>query len=196
MFKGINFSNGNEVQMFSSVSSKGLTYMNPENFTSQTGDIQTIASVKGETQTCIFEAPVGTIILGTTLSKPFIQIGLNSSSYANFTDDGIAVVKNACYYLLGINEEDTSNDVIKASQWAVNPNPIGEVINISTFINDDNTLDIRIYNACGKIVLSQKITVQEGDNEIKINRGCLAPGSYILELENNGMIRSKIILLK
>ena len=96
MFKDIDFSKGNEIQMVSEVNTKALTYMNPESFTDAAGNIKSIASVKGEEQVCILEIPVGASVAGTKISEKFIQIGLNSSSYANLTNDALSIVRNAC----------------------------------------------------------------------------------------------------
>lgn len=104
MFKDVELSDGNALQMFSKVDTKALTYMNPGSLIDPSGRINTIAKVEGEEQVCIFEMAPGVSVAGNVMAAPYIQIGLNSSSYANLTDAGLSVVRNACYYLLDYKE--------------------------------------------------------------------------------------------
>ncbi|MFD2162290.1 T9SS type A sorting domain-containing protein [Paradesertivirga mongoliensis] len=104
IFAGINFINGNEVQILSSVGSlKGLTYMDPSQFKNVSGGtIQSLATVGGQvSQVSILEIPAGTTVSGTPINQKFIQIGINSASYAQVTADGVTIVRNACLYLMG-----------------------------------------------------------------------------------------------
>lgn len=102
IFNGVTFYNINEVNMLSAVaSSKGLTYMDPSAFTTPSGGaVSSVATVKNNaTQSSILQMPAGITVAGTLIPKDFIQIGINSSSYANVTDDGVRIVLNAVYYL-------------------------------------------------------------------------------------------------
>lgn len=104
IFTGINFTNGNEIQLLSSVSSlKGLTYMDPSQFKNVTGGtIHSLATVAGmASQSSILEIPAGTTVAGSPINHKFIQIGINSSSYAQVTSDGVAIVRNSLLYLMG-----------------------------------------------------------------------------------------------
>lgn len=110
IFTGVNFINGNEVQMLSSVAaSKGITYMNPALFTNPAnGTVTSVATVKNNTtQSSILEMPAGIVIAGTTVPQNFIQVGINSTSYANVTPDGVKVVLNAVYYLTQLLQKTT-----------------------------------------------------------------------------------------
>jgi hypothetical protein len=103
--------------MLSAVSSlKGLTFMDPTQFKSVTGGtIKSLATIIGQpTQVSILQIPAGTTVAGTLIQKPFMQIGLNSNSYSNVTADGISIIKNSCFYLLGVIsgiQQPTSNNV-------------------------------------------------------------------------------------
>jgi pectate lyase len=104
VFAGVNFINGNEVQLLSSVGGlKGITYMDPTQFKNVTGGtIKSLATVGGQaSQVSILEIPAGTTVAGTPINQKFIQIGINSASYAQVTGDGITIIKNACLYLTG-----------------------------------------------------------------------------------------------
>jgi pectate lyase len=105
IFKDVNWINDNEVEMLSAVSSlKGITFMDPTQFKSVSGGtIKSLATIIGQpTQVSILQIPAGTTVAGTLIQKPFMQIGLNSNSYSNVTADGISIIKNSCFYLLGV----------------------------------------------------------------------------------------------
>jgi pectate lyase len=107
IFKGVNFVNGNEVKVLSSVvDAKGLTYMNPASFISPAnGAITALANIKNNpTQVNVLQMPAGISIAGITVPQDFIQIGINSSSYATVTADGVKMVLNAVYWLTKLNE--------------------------------------------------------------------------------------------
>ncbi len=196
MFKDIEFNNGNEIQMLSSVTNKGYTYMNPESFASVTGNITSIATIKDAEQVCIFEAPAGTVISGTKLEEPFIQIGLNSSSLANITADGVSIVLNACYYLLGMNSDETDyNDQAAISEMAVYPNPIRDFINMETEATKEGVIEIRIFDTNGKLMMFRSEMTQQGRNRYVINRGSITSGDYLLEVKDEEKtLRKKIIM--
>ena len=102
IFSGVNWINDNQVQILSGVSGlKGLTYMDPTQFKNLSGgQITSLATVGGQaSQASILEIPVGTTIAGVPINYKFIQIGINSASYAQVTADGVNIVRNACLYL-------------------------------------------------------------------------------------------------
>lgn len=105
IFTGITFTGpGNdEVQILTAVSSfSGLSYSNPSVFKLTSGSIDSIANVKTEAvQICILEITPGTVINGTTVPQKFLQIGIHGNSYSNVTNDGLNIIKNSVYYLMG-----------------------------------------------------------------------------------------------
>lgn len=104
IFTGVNFINGNEVQLISSVGGlKGITYMDPTQFKNVGGGtIKSLATVGAQAgQVSILEIPAGTTVAGTPINQKFIQIGINSASYGQVTTDGVTIIKNACLYLMG-----------------------------------------------------------------------------------------------
>ena len=197
MFKDIDFSKGNEIQMVSEVNTKALTYMNPESFTDAAGNIQSIASVKGEEQVCILEIPVGASVAGTKISEKFIQIGLNSSSYANLTNDALSIVRNACYYLMGMNSGLPSNtDTFKSTATGMSIYVSSGILNIS-FDNDgyDKTI-ISVIGITGKIISRETIETIPGRNNYQTNLSGMASGVYMISVEGNGIHHVAKIIVK
>ena len=161
--------------------------MNPESFTDASGDIKSIASVKGEDQVCILEIPAGSSVAGTKLSEKYIQIGLNSSSNANITNDGLSIVKNACYYLLGMNSGTISG--IEAVNSAKNVNVIASSGNLTvTFEGEANDLvNISVLNISGKMLMSDVIEAYTGNNSYQTSIPGLHSGVYLLVMKGNRM---------
>ncbi len=122
IFSGINFTgtSNNEIQILSSVNnSKGLTYADPSQFTVSGGTISKIATLGGNTaQVGIFEIPVGTTVGGNTTTKRWMQIGINSESYANVTSDGQKLITNTAYYLMGMSIPASTTKTI--SSFSIN----------------------------------------------------------------------------
>ncbi len=186
MFNDITFTNG-EIQMVSEVNTKALTFMNPESFTDRTGLITDIAMVKGEQeQVCIFEIAEGATIAGVTLPHKFIQIGLNSSSYANLTDDALSVIRNACYYLMGV-EKDSQTGVTalpsSLSRFVVSPVPAHDNLNISCDIDEDDALEISVVDVTGRTVRVSLVDVYRGRNDISLDLSGIPSGVCFLKIE-------------
>ncbi len=179
MFKDVHFGADNSIKMFNEVDTKALTYMNPDQFTDAVGTINTVAKVDGEDQVCIFEMAPGSSVAGTMLAKPYIQIGLNSSSYSLITDDGLSVVKNACYYLLDYTEGYTSEELIGAdSNECVVLNGAGGPV---LLFNSDacQVVKVTIVSANGQVMASSEHEVAAGNNEIHLDAS-LRKGVYMI----------------
>lgn len=184
MFKDIDFSNSNEIQMVSEVETKALTYMNPESFTDATGDIKSIASVKDENQVCILEIPVGASIAGTKISDKFIQIGLNSSSYANLTNDALSIVRNACYYLMGLNSATNAGNFTSASNdMDANIFVSSDILRITFEADDYDKVNISIIGISGLVVDQDVIGIYSGHNYYEKALSSIVPGVYIIKIQ-------------
>ena len=184
MFKDIDFSNSNEIQMVSEVETKALTYMNPESFTNATGDIKSIASVKDENQVCILEIPVGASIAGTKISDKFIQIGLNSSSYANLTNDALSIVRNACYYLMGLNSAtNTGNFTSTSNDMDANIFVSSDILRITFEADDYDEVSISMIGISGQVVDQDVIEIYSGHNYYERALSSIAPGVYIIKIQ-------------
>ena len=184
MFKDIDFSNSNEIQMVSEVETKALTYMNPESFTNATGDIKSIASVKDENQVCILEIPVGASIAGTKISDKFIQIGLNSSSYANLTNDALSIVRNACYYLMGLNSATNTGDFTSTSNdMDANIFVSSDILRITFEADDYDEVSISMIGISGQVVDQDVIEIYSGHNYYERALSSIVPGVYIIKIQ-------------
>lgn len=184
MFKDIDFSNSNEIQMVSEVETKALTYMNPESFTNATGDIKSIASVKDENQVCILEIPVGASIAGTKISDKFIQIGLNSSSYANLTNDALSIVRNACYYLMGLNSAtNTGNFTSTSNDMDANIFVSSDILRITFEADDYDEVSISMIGISGQVVDQDVIEIYSGHNYYERALSSIVPGVYIIKIQ-------------
>lgn len=79
---------------------------------------------------------------------------------------------------------------------AASPNPF---INTTTItFNSTNKQDvfIRVKNVLGKTVFSQRITVQNGKNELSFNRNSLKSGMYIYAIQTKKGIISKRFVIR
>lgn len=200
LFKDVNFINGNEVQMVSEVNTKALTYMNPEAFTDASGKIQTIASIKGEEAVSIFEIEKESSIAGDKISNPFIQIGLNSSSYGNITEEGLTIVKNACLYLMGELKNEQVETIASTIASDINtsfyPNPVKESLYIDIQSDRAELAEINLFSMDGTLIDHEEAMLQIGRNIIHKETDILPKKSAcILNLRIGGKtIAEKIIL--
>lgn len=189
IFAGVELDADSQLQMVSEVNNKALTYMNPADFTSVTGgDIVELANIAGEEQCNIFEVPAGTSIAGSKLNATMIQIGLNSSSYANITDAGTAIVKNACYYLLDLpigSSSPTDCNIVKveSESLSIYPNPVLTHFTISLTSDIKQDASLLLYNINGELILMQNLQLIEGENHLTINRNDIPEGIYLLKME-------------
>jgi hypothetical protein len=189
MFKDVTYNNGNEIKMVDSVNTKALSYMYPAQFTSTSGEaISTIATLLDGDQPVIFEAPAGTIISGDTLSQKYIQIGLNSSSFANISTDGVSVVKNACYYLLGLLSGGSGVENVSATitnRASIHPNPVTDVSQITIFSAGGEGV-MTLSNMAGQTVWNKTISLNAGNNTFRMEKGNLNTGVYTLTVNIEG----------
>lgn len=180
MFKDVTFINGNEIKMVNEINSKALTYMNPESFIDATGVISSIANIKGEEQVSILEIEAGSSIAGTKINERYIQIGLNSSSYANITDDGLSVIKNACYYLMG--ESTQTSSIYKHSLISLYPNPMTEHVTIQIESDHPTKERLQITNLLGECIYVEQLLINSGSNIFTLNKDFMKEGIYIVQL--------------
>lgn len=180
MFKDVTFINGNEIKMVNEINSKALTYMNPESFVDATGVISSIANIKGEEQVSILEIEAGSSIAGTKINERYIQIGLNSSSYANITDDGLSVIKNACYYLMG--ESTQTSSIYKHSLISLYPNPMTEHVTIQIESDHPTKERLQITNLLGECIYVEQLLINSGSNIFTLNKDFMKEGIYIVQL--------------
>lgn len=203
MFKDVKFVNGNEVQMVTEVNVKALTYMNPESLTDKEGTIESVASIKGEEAVSIFEIEAGAKVAGTVIPENYIQIGLNSSSYANVTDDALSVIKNACLYLLGDlkKPEETTGEglvLVENGEFEIYPNPVKEAMFIVNGSADAFVANLQIVSLDGAVAAEETVLLNNGANELNRTDLNVEAGLYVVSLRNSqgGLILVKTVLFK
>ncbi|SHG13194.1 Por secretion system C-terminal sorting domain-containing protein [Flavobacterium fluvii] len=194
MFKDVTWINGNEVQVLSAVDgAKGITYMNPASFNSVSGGIITsLASVKGfSSNVSIFEVPAGTNISGTLIPQKFIQIGLNSASYANVTDDGVSIVKNAAYYLLNVTLGINNPVDKKTDEIQLYPTLAKDVVYIKSA--ESEIKSVQIYSMDGRQL--ENLTIN--DLSAELNLSGFKNGMYLVLIKTaNGETIRKVLVTK
>lgn len=203
MFKDVKFVNGNEVQMVTEVNVKALTYMNPESLTDKEGTIESVASIKGEEAVSIFEIEAGAKVAGTVIPENYIQIGLNSSSYANVTDDALSVIKNACLYLLGDlkKPEETTGEglvLVENGELEIYPNPVKEAMFIVNGSADAFVANLQIVSLDGAVAAEETVLLNSGANVLNRTDLNVEAGLYVVSLRNSqgGLILVKTVLFK
>ncbi|MEE0996333.1 MAG: T9SS type A sorting domain-containing protein [Paludibacteraceae bacterium] len=198
MFKDVKFVNGNEVQMVTEVNVKALTYMNPESLTDKEGTIESVASIKGEEAVSIFEIEAGAKVAGTVIPENYIQIGLNSSSYANVTDDALSVIKNACLYLLGDlkKPEETTGEglvLVENGELEIYPNPVKEAMFIVNGSEDAFEASLQIVSLDGAVAAEETVLLNSGANVLNRANLNVEAGLYVVSLRNS---QGELILVK
>ncbi|AXP82035.1 Pectate trisaccharide-lyase precursor [Mariniflexile rhizosphaerae] len=185
IFKDVTWVNDNQVQMLSvAAGGKSITSMDLAQFKNVSGTIQPMATIIGqESQVSIFEAPAGTIIAGTTLPNDFIQIGLNSNSYAFVTEDGISIVKNAILYLsgttLGIDQPQVSDG---KTNFICYPTFVTDIVNLKYISAKNELAKLQIVDIQGRIVSTENINIQHGINRFTVNLSYQNSGLYFVKL--------------
>lgn len=198
IFKGVTFVNNNEVQVISSVvSSKGLTYIVPSAFVTSGGEISTVAEIKNNPdQSSIIQIAPGTTIGGTLVPKRFVQVGINSVSFANVTDDGVKIVLNTCYYLLDTGAWVGLN-TLTSSQVSFNcyPVPVSNTAKLVVNLTEQGKANVTVCDLAGRIVTTLPATMlYAGANELSLDMGHLSPGIYFCTLQFNGTTVTRKLL--
>lgn len=151
IFKNLDLSADNEIELLKNIDTKGLTYMNADGFIDVEGNVIELASISGLEQTNILEMRAGTTVNGVTIQNKMLQIGINSSSYGYLTQTAENLIVNSVFYLMEPEEsahnENTSND----NAYAMVMNANGELTVFGTY---NETTPLVIVNSAG-IVIAQ-----------------------------------------
>jgi hypothetical protein len=128
------------------------------------------------------------------------------TSYSHL-DNLAGVSGNVFYYRLKMVDADAQfkysnvilvrKDVKALSGIVVNPNPVrGDNATLRFDASASMQVDIRIIDMSGKLMLRQQNQVYEGTNSVSItNLGRLQPGSYILQMLENGNVHNTKIIV-
>lgn len=178
IFKNVNFSNENEIEMFTSVDTKALTYMNPQYFKDASGTITSLASIKGDGAVSILEIKKGATVAGTTLKEDYIQIGVNSSSYANMTENALQLILNSCCYLMGMDEDPTGviDSRKEDKRLMLMENPIGETLNLRLSLDHPAKVQLCMMDMNGVVCWREMLPLNQGTTticgKVGLPRGC------------------------
>ncbi len=111
LFHGIVFGETQELTLFSQCQTNAVTALSEWNNLS--GEAISLGlPVSYGSYTTIADLPAGTSINGTTLTQRLVLIGLSEYSTAYLTQNGLQLVENAVYYLLGIKTPDRTTDSV------------------------------------------------------------------------------------
>lgn len=92
--------------------------------------------------------------------------------------------------IISIERKQTSNIEIHS----LHPMPINDLLNIEIAAENDEQINIQVYNLAAQILISEIQQMQAGLNAFNINMSGLPSGVYLLEIESNGLLlREKII---
>jgi len=120
----------------------------------------------------------------------------NSNVLHNYstTDDLNSFTGTTAYYRLKQIDFDGKGYVSKiipvklksaANKTIISPNPFSDYININTQWQNAETATISIFNVQGKLVLSKQVSLNKGNNDIRIDRlSNLPSGNYYLQLSS------------
>lgn len=112
---------------------------------------------------------------------------------SSFSNDGDLQSNNGVsdYWILELESSTTSNQNFdKKERFEVYPNPVVDIINISSEINLDGA-NFEMYNFEGKICHAGKLD----GHTFTIDRALILPGVYLFSVANDRHLFSKVILV-
>ncbi|MEM9823304.1 MAG: M4 family metallopeptidase [Bacteroidota bacterium] len=111
--------------------------------------------------------------------------------------DAFVLVNNAfwgAYFAIGErNLTSTASLSLQNDAFKVYPNPMTEQLTVELEATIATEVSVQVYDLLGKLVFQSELMTQSGPNQIPLSLGQLAPGTYQLRLESEGMIASQLI---
>lgn len=98
-----------ELTLFTACNTNAVTAIS--GWTNASGQVELASPTSQATYSTITEFPVGSSVGGTTFTAPLLMIGISEYSTANLTDEGLRLIENAIYYLLGMPAPSPSTGV-------------------------------------------------------------------------------------
>lgn len=85
-----------------------------------------------------------------------------------------------------ITEMSTSIGILGKQQVSLNtfPNPVIDALNIAISLENASQFDLRLFNATGQLMRLERVDLQAGENNRRINVGDLPAGVYYIQLSN------------
>ncbi len=128
--------------------------------------------------------------------------GIEKQEY-QYADNLTSITGNTFYYRLRMIDIDgrftysnvilIRTDVKKQTGLVISPNPVvnGGTATVRFESTNRKTIELRVIDLSGKILLKQQNRVQEGTNSVAINHlGQLSAGMYILQMNDEGSFES------
>ena len=112
-----------------------------------------------------------TIVFGPIICSIF---NLNSVATPDLSEQTIEELKS-------IAESGVDGQIAITNVY---PNPASEFINVELLQAGSGNINISIFNTVGQQVFSKQLNGMEGMNTDKINISTLAPGNYLLKVDN------------
>ena len=101
---------------------------------------------------------------------------------------------NGLEYQSNLNQQtNTSSDYSMSDRIKVYPNPTENILNIESIENRSNKISYQLFDALGKVILSEKLIWNEGLNKVTISLKNYASGSYYLIIRKpntNGLLEN------
>lgn len=124
--------------------------------------------------------------------------GSSAQNNYNFTDNIKSITVQKIYYRLQITDKDGSIQYspvrainnLNTFSVSINSNPImNNILNVSISNNKRANLQLHIYTAEGKLVLSQRFNTEGGGINKQININNLASGIYVLQIGDGAQVQ-------
>lgn len=80
------------------------------------------------------------------------------------------------------------------SVWYIFPNPVSELLSVSTPLRGKIDITIRLYNMLGQIVYNNTYRQQNGQFDTQINMAHLPQGNYVLEAQTGSEIYRRQVI--
>lgn len=132
---------------------------------------------------------------GGSLSFPFPMVVNGKDASITWTPgapatQGVSVsASNACGTSSTRTAAVTVNTCVRVAEntivWSVYPNPANDMMTINFESADNSAFTVRLFDATGRMVLSEMLAAQAGVNTAQFEIGKLASGVYSLVIQSN-----------
>ncbi|MFN8266746.1 MAG: T9SS type A sorting domain-containing protein [Chitinophagales bacterium] len=98
-------------------------------------------------------------------------------------------------FLRTVKPDIKENSLEIKDEFLMYPNPANDYIYIKYAANSSKTLNIKLYNYIGKIIMQSSYAVNIGDNNIMFNASDYPNGVYLLSIENDSEIYTDKVII-
>lgn len=119
-------------------------------------------------------------------------VNLNPGTYTVTITNNDGCVSTIDYVVLDVASLNENNEVV----FIISPNPSDGIFNLSFSSFNGTEMNLVIFDASGRLVLSNTINVEESQFTYKLNLTALSKGSYILELTGEKIKSTKRLVIQ